>query len=42
MRGVATLETTEQDDYDFLTKILHKVRIRERGYTEHEAIQTDY
>jgi len=30
---------TYQDEYEYLKEILHKVRIRERGYTEQEAIQ---
>ena len=39
MVEVVFLEMTSQDEYEYLKEILHKVRIRERGYTEQEAIQ---
>lgn len=39
MVEVVFLEMTSQDEYEYLKEILHKVRIRERGYTEPEAIQ---
>ena len=39
MAEVVFLEMTSQDEYEYLKEILHKVRIRERGYTEPEAIQ---
>lgn len=39
MVEVVFSEMTYQDEYEYLKEILHKVRIRERGYTEQEAIQ---
>jgi len=39
MAEVVFLEMTYQDEYEYLKEVLHKVRIRERGYTEQEAIQ---
>ena len=39
MVEVVFLEMTYQDEYEYLKEVLHKVRIRERGYTEPEAIQ---
>ena len=39
MVEVVFLEMTLKDEYEYLKEVLHKVRIRERGYTEPEAIQ---
>lgn len=39
MVEVVFLEMTYQDEYEYLKEVLHKVRIRERGYTEQEAIE---
>lgn len=39
MAEVVFLEMTRKDEYEYLKEVLHKVRIRERGYTEQEAIE---
>jgi hypothetical protein len=36
---VVFLEMTLKDEYEYLKEVLHKVRIRERGYTEQEAVE---